>query len=993
MTVRLTLFGTPTIAFGGQSIALRLERRTQLLVYLALKRSWVARAELAALLWPDQDSRLANTNLRKALFRLQGLPGAGGIEVQAGALRFEVRTDVHDFETALRELRFADALALHQSDLLVGFDDDSNEAWSRWMHFERDRLRSAWRAAAAQHLGGEVAGTEAVDLAARLLDADPLDESALRLYVDWLVRSGQVARARQAYNAFVERLRDELGLEPGAELRSLQSVLNTASTVVVRVPEAKVTSVDEGFVGRVVELRRIAALMSQDDCRLLCVIGPGGIGKTSLARRAMDQLASGFADGAVFVPLDDLAAAEELGGRIAHELDIALKGAADPMEQVAAALAGRHMLLVLDNFEQLVEGARRLELLLGACPRLKLIVTSRVRLALASEWLLPLDGLACPEDEDQDRLEAFDAARLFMRAARRVHPDLMATAEASAIVEICRLVEGLPLALELAASWTRVLSCREIATELKHGIELLRAADGAHATRHSSIEAVFDQSWRMLTPSEREVLARLSVFRGGFSVGAARDVTGASLPVLGALTDKSLLHRDSTRLTLHPLVQQLAAARLAEDPQRAATEQAHAHHFHDFLHQLRRPVENGERDALRQLDAEFENCRLAWRWATAHRAKPALASSVYALERYCDHRSRLEEGLSLLRDALACLPEPDDSKLKALLLGKAAHFEYRLHHYADAIAMAMKGLQIAVDKRDVDARAQCLKVLGVCQLRLGKPRDAKRYFEEALKLVPECSEVRLRAGMLTGLALVQKMLGDYEHSQRLSLEALGEDRRLGDTAGEALSLNNLAALHIEREQYPLAGEYLKSALALCDRHGYAETAGAVLANLTAISLKLGDHDAARDYGARALEQAHSAGNRFVIAYLRFQLCRLAVARGDLDAARAEIRAGVELALAVGRPTLLIDSLACLAEILAAQGEAGCARAIANFASNHPLAAPPERDEFQRMLARFPAAEQAERPWPGLTLEEVVHLIAIESEIAYAPLIAVLRGGA
>ena len=495
MTVGLTLFGAPTIAFGGKSVALGFERRTQLLVYLALKRSWVTRSELAALLWPDQNSKLASTNLRKALHRLQGLPGAGRIEVQPGAMRFEARTDVHDFETALREQHIADALALHHGDLLVGFDDDSNEAWSRWMHFERDRLRSAWRAAAAQHLGGEVAATEAVDLAARLLDADPLDESALRLYVEWLVRAGQVARARQAYNAFVARLRDELGLAPGAELRSLQKLFDAAA-VAVRVPEAKAATVDEGFVGRVVEQRRIAALMTQDDCRLLCVIGPGGIGKTSLARRAMDQLASGFADGAVFVPLDDLASAEELGGRIAHELDIALKGASEPMDQVAAALAERHLLLVLDNFEQLVDGARRLETLLGACPRLKLIVTSRVRLALANEWLLPLDGLACPEDEDQDRLEAFDAVRLFVRAAHRVNPDLVAAAEAPAIVDICRLVEGLPLALELAASWTRVLSCEAIAAELRHGSELLQASDAARPARHASIETVFEESWQ-----------------------------------------------------------------------------------------------------------------------------------------------------------------------------------------------------------------------------------------------------------------------------------------------------------------------------------------------------------------------------------------------------------------------------------------------------------------------------------------------------------------
>jgi hypothetical protein len=164
-----------------------------------------------------------------------------------------------------------------------------------------------------------------------------------------------------------------------------------------------------------------------------------------------------------------------------------------------------------------------------------------------------------------------------------------------------------------------------------------------------------------------------------------------------------------------------------------------------------------------------------------------------------------------------------------------------------------------------------------------------------------------------------------------------------------------------------------------------------LANLTVISLKLGEHDAARTYGARALEQAKAASNRFVLSYLRFQRCRLAVAGRDLAAARAELKAGVELALAVGRPTLLIDSVACLTEILAAQGEPMCARAVADFAANHPLAAPVERDEFVRMLALLPAESGTLPSWPGLSLDEVVHRIVVEADIAYGPLIAALHG--
>ena len=196
--------------------------------------------------------------------------------------------------------------------------------------------------------------------------------------------------------------------------------------------------------------------------------------------------------------------------------------------------------------------------MLEAAPRLRIVVTSRVRLGLTTEWLLPLAGLPTPELEDESDAEAFDAVRLFIQAAQRVEPALVPSVEAAAIVDICRQVEGLPLALELAASWTRVLSCAAIAAELRRGTELLQAVDAAQPARHASMDVVFDHSWRLLTPVERDALARLSVFRGGFSAEAARAVAGASLPVLGALADKSLLRKDDARIYLHPLVNQFA---------------------------------------------------------------------------------------------------------------------------------------------------------------------------------------------------------------------------------------------------------------------------------------------------------------------------------------------------------------------------------------------------------------------------------------------------
>ena len=396
-----------------------------------------------------------------------------------------------------------------------------------------------------------------------------------------------------------------------------------------------------------------------------------------------------------------------------------------PLEVVQEFLQPRQTLLVLDNFEHLVAGASMVDALLAGAPGLRIVTTSRVRLGIAGEQLLPLDGLPYPEPEDGDRIEAFDAGRLFLLAARRVEPAIVPSVESVAIADICRQLDGLPLALELAASWTRVLSCDAIAAELRDGAELLRVTDPARPARHASFEAVFDHSWRLLRDVEREALARLSVFRGGFSAEAARSVASAPLPVLLALVDKSLLRKDSGRLHLHPLVAELAAGRLATMEPDGRTMNEHARYFMRMLAHHAFALDRGVTDAMRSVEADLENCRAAWRSSLAQGTSETLFGAVRALVAYCDHRGLAALASALLEEGLQS-PTAADAKFRLDLTSRLAHLRYRLDQYDEATALATQVLAQAQPERDARAILQCLYVQGGSGLRRGELTQARR---------------------------------------------------------------------------------------------------------------------------------------------------------------------------------------------------------------------------------------------------------------------------
>jgi len=988
MTWSLRLIGTPTAQRGGDAMPLPFERRWQLVVLLALRGDWMRRSEVAALLWPEVTRALAATNLRKALFRLRDAGWSEVLEADGDLLRLFVRTDVLDFSAQVRDGQLSAALTAHHGTLLEGFEDDANEPWSDWLRNQRERWRNVWRTAALQRLTEPVEAEEGLALSAALLQVDPLDETALQAQLRHLAGTGQASRAREVYRTFAQRLQQELGVEPGSALRAVHDGLQAQV-----LPPAALQTADAGYVGRVFEQRRILELMQRPDCRLLAVVGPGGIGKTRLVRHVLQDVAALFTDGASFISLEDVDTLADFSARLARDLMIASDPKRDDLDAIAEHLRGRHTLLVLDNFEPIALAATPLlGQLLDQAPGLKLIVTTRERLALGAQWALPLDGLPCPEPEDMDRLEDFDASRLFIAAARRAEPMIDPRAECAAIVDICRVVDGLPLALELAAAWTRVMRCADIARELRQGAELLRATNPAFPARQASVEAVFEQSWRLLGGPERQTLACLSVFRGGFTVEAAREVASAALPVLGALTDKSLLRKDSARLTLHPLVQQFASLKLGDGAQQVSARAAHARYFHGLLAELQVKLRGSDEKALSLVDDELENCVLAFQWLAVHGPTEDFTLAVSALADHSRHRGQQKRCLAMM-EAASTAPLPSrDPAARARLLALAANQYFRLDHFGDAETKGREALMLATGDTD-DARETArlaLYTLGGVALERGHLDESRQHYLAMLSAAGETASTRERAIAAENLALIEKRAGHLDEALRLAHESLTLRRRLGAAHSIAMSLTNLASLHLLMQDFDAAEPVLDESRALCERGGFAVTLAVVMVNLCDLALSRGDLAAAAQHGERAAQLAQANGQRLMLGLARADLGVVALRRKDFAAATESIAAACAMALTLEAPGLKSAAAMAFARLLREAGHAEAARRVVVVTASEPALVAADRVKLDRLRLEWGAPAQDAASVP-MTLDALLHRAAVEAPRGHAALISFLSG--
>lgn len=562
------------------------------------------------------------------------------------------------------------------------------------------------------------------------------------------------------------------------------------------------------FVGRDEELARISALLADPACRLLTLLGPGGIGKTRLALEVARRETERNAREVRFASLKPISSPDHIVLAIAEAIGFPFAGAEDAKQQLFNHLENKRALLILDNFEHLLDGAALVSEILSRSPHLIILVTSRERLNLLEEWVFEVGGLQVPADDTQMSINGYSAVQLFVQSATRVRPTFSPQDEWASVIEICRLVEGMPLGIELAASWVRTLSCREIADEIGRGLDILTTSARNMPPQHRNMRAVLNYSWDLLSDDERAVFSRLSVFRGGFTRDAAQNVADASLLTLEALIDKSWLRHDpgSQRYDIHELLRQYGEERLNEDPE--AAHKAYDRHCTYYVRLLEqswlRLIGSEYKAAYNAIEAEVENIRASWNWAVRNNREDDFHCAFKSLWLFYDSGNRFQEGEQTFADAASELRAAgkDNSVIYGRVLAYQGALLYSLDRISESKARLEESLEIVQRLEDPDVMAFDLLEYGMAILFESDNYDlARSYVEQSLAIYRDLEDQWGIAYSLQWLSIIYVYaadIQDFEHNMQQASpyaeESLAIFQQMGSQWGIA-SLGNHLGIH------------------------------------------------------------------------------------------------------------------------------------------------------------------------------------------------------
>jgi len=1051
----LTLNGQPVTGFISN-------KAPALIYYLAATEHSQMRDLLAALLWTNTPDLYAKKNLRNVLSNLRTLLDPFlEITRTVVTLKTEMmaRIDRVDFvnhlqaaeqtapDSAQRAVLLAAAVALYRGPLLDGLFVRDAEAFEEWLRHEREHFhRLALQAlneliAYYAHQGEFLAG---INYASRLLTLDPLREETHRRLMLMLALDGQASAALAQYRACQQILRQELGVEPSPETHQLferiragefkKDALPTvalpsatpATATLPTVPPLRHNLPAElsAFVGRTMELQQFQHHLQDPACRLLTITGLGGVGKTRLAlavaQASIDATPTIFPAGIWFVALAGLAVSEQLENRlattIAESLQLPLTGSA-PTTQLIQALSEKAMLLVLDNFEHLLTATPWITALLQGTRKVKLLVTARTRLNIRGEQVVSLDGLPSPPiaafahsrvaiptqqrvpERISEVLNSYAATQLFVQRAHTVTPDFtLDRATATAIAQICQLVQGLPLGIELAATWVRLLSCAEIATEIAHNLDFLENSLADVPAQQRSLRAVFDYSWRLLAAPAQTCLRQLALFRGGFTRTAASQVAGTTLPLLATLVDNSFVRRrvptldtgvDSTdgdpgdiRYELPEVIRQFAVEQLALAGEQAVIATRHAVYYTSLLAAQRLNLrETGQPAALRLISTDIENIRMAWQWSSEHLSEGGLAQldrSLDALFHFYDMRSWFQEGAAVFAQtatqvaAYLAMANAESSVtiLWAKLQARQGWFVFHLGRSTESRALLEESLLRLRPLAAAEAIFN-LNYLGAVLRHLGEFATAQTYAQEALQLAQAHNDTMGASIALNVLGQLASLQGHTEQAHTLLRHALTLKRQLGDRWGLTYSLTYLGRLTQETGDYAAAQKLFHESLLIYQAMGDQRGVAFALQNLADTAYAAGQLDEAQAHYRESLRIYQEIGQRAEASLTLSRLGEATCEAGEYALAAQQLHEALALAWSVQATPGLLAATLGLAVLALATGQPAQAVQPLQLVYHHPASNQAQKQKAAQRLAALGADGTVSSATKELNLEMYV----------------------
>lgn len=684
------------------------------------------------------------------------------------------------------------------------------------------------------------------------------------------------------------------------------------------------------IIGREHELTSIIENLLDPACRLLTVTGPGGVGKTRLAVEVAHFLKDDFQDGVKFIQLEATSSVEFIIPMIADTLGFAFSGAGSLKTHLLNFLQEKTMLLILDNLEHLLDGIELLDEFLQAAPKIKILTTSREQLNLLPEWVFDLQGLPSPLHFDVENIESNSAINLFINRAKQFNLKFNPSQDdLKILMKICKLVDGLPLGLELAASWVRLIPLTEIATEIEKNIDFLSTSARDVPSRHRSLRAVFDHSWFLLPDPERLAMQKLSIFRGGFTREAAQKVANVNLSTLVSLVEKSLLQYHTTnRYQLHDLIRQYAALSLAESEQQNKELQTH---YCEYFLTLLEDSSSGLRDTtqkitLYKLSADIENIRIAWELAIKKGLFHQIGKSAFSVWYFYNLRDAIQEGESAFSNAINELKLFIQKNEKSALISEIsqmgfvlgelishqAQFTFRQGCNLEATTLYQSSIEYLRPHGKTKALANALTYYGVIALIAGEFEKSLASLSESKSICVALQDEWLQSQCSLFLGMLAHTQGEYENAYQYLTDCLQHARALGDSRLISFVVRQLVdttqALGKSSEVWQLLQDSLHLANDLGDRLGI----GLIWAQMAHISHSLGNNQEALLLLQKSINQFRDIGDTWFLAQVLNQLGYLATAIGDNSLAEKKFKQAFKIAQDNHAIPIILNSLIGLA---------------------------------------------------------------------------------